>query len=53
MKIAMSVAYQGVAYCGWQAQVAHPSVQRAVEQSLSKMADHPVFVCCADRKSVV
>lgn len=49
MKIAMCVAYQGVAYCGWQAQVAHPSVQRAVERALSQMADHPVFVCCAGR----
>ncbi len=49
MKIAMTVSYQGVNYCGWQAQKTDPSVQRTIECALSQMANHPVFIYCAGR----
>ncbi len=49
MKIAMSVSYKGTHYCGWQAQEAHPSVQRTIEQALSQMANHPLIIQCAGR----
>lgn len=49
MRIALGVEYDGSAFCGWQFQDHSPSVQGAVEQALSKVADHPVRVFCAGR----
>jgi len=49
MRIAIGVEYDGSRFCGWQAQTATRTVQEAVEQALSKVADHPVRVVCAGR----
>ncbi|MBP9726718.1 MAG: tRNA pseudouridine(38-40) synthase TruA [Gammaproteobacteria bacterium] len=49
MKIAMCVSYKGTNYCGWQAQEAHPSVQRTIEHALSQMANHQLIIHCAGR----
>lgn len=49
-RLAMSLAYQGSAYYGWQAQIdSLPSVQRTVEKALSQVANHPILVSCAGR----
>jgi len=49
MRLALSVAYDGAAYCGWQRQSHSPSVQQVLEESLSKIADHPIHTYCAGR----
>lgn len=50
MRIALGVEYDGSRYHGWQLQEPGvPSVQRAVEQALGKVANHPVRVYCAGR----
>ncbi|ODN42195.1 tRNA pseudouridine(38-40) synthase TruA [Piscirickettsia litoralis] len=49
MRIAVSLAYEGGAYCGWQIQSHSPSVQEQVEKALSRVANHPVQVVCAGR----
>ncbi len=49
MRIALSVAYNGAAFCGWQRQSHSPSVQQDLETALSKIANHPVSVACAGR----
>lgn len=49
MRIALGVEYDGSAFCGWQFQDHSPSVQGAVEQALSKVANEPVRVFCAGR----
>ncbi|ARN75930.1 tRNA pseudouridine(38-40) synthase TruA [Oceanicoccus sagamiensis] len=50
-RVAMAVSYDGSAFHGWQSQrkpqVA--TVQEALEQALSKIADAPVIVQCAGR----
>ena len=49
-RIALGVEYKGTRYRGWQRQASGvPSVQQALEQALSKVADHPVSVICAGR----
>ena len=49
MRIALGIEYDGSAFSGWQTQEGVPTVQEAVEQALSKVADHPVAVTCAGR----
>jgi tRNA pseudouridine38-40 synthase len=49
MRIALGVEYDGSAFCGWQFQDHSPSVQGAVEQALSKVANTPLRVICAGR----
>lgn len=49
MKIAGCVEYDGSQFCGWQIQEGHPTVQSALENALSNVADHPVRVHCAGR----
>ena len=49
MRIALGIEYDGRPYCGWQFQDHSPSVQAAVEQALSSVADQPVRVICAGR----
>ena len=49
MLIACGVEYDGAGYSGWQAQPHAPSVQAVVEKALSKVANHPVQLCCAGR----
>lgn len=49
MRIAAGVEYDGSRFCGWQYQDHSPSVQAAVEQALSRVANHPVRIVCAGR----
>lgn len=49
MRIALSVAYDGSAYHGWQLQGALPTVQQAIEQALTQVAAHPVTVTASGR----
>lgn len=49
VRLALGIEYDGSAYCGWQTQSHAPSVQDAVEDALSVVADHRVRVTCAGR----
>lgn len=49
MRIAIGIEYNGLAYAGWQHQGHAPTVQQAVEQALSVVADQPVKVMAAGR----
>lgn len=50
MRIALGIEYDGSDFAGWQLQEGEVrSVQGAVEQALSRVADHPVRVVCAGR----
>ncbi len=49
MRIAAILEYDGAAFCGWQRQPHAPSVQAAVEDALSKVADVAVTVTVAGR----
>lgn len=46
---ALGIEYLGTPFNGWQVQPDRPSVQAALEEALSKFADHPVNVICAGR----
>ena len=46
---ALVMEYYGKNYCGWQKQFHTPSVQEAIEQALSQIADQPVNTVCAGR----
>src|SRR3984885_9207997 len=48
-RVAVGLEYDGGAYCGWQQQTGVASVQAALEQSLSRVADEPIAVVCAGR----
>lgn len=48
-RYAAGVEYDGSCFLGWQRQRQSPTVQACVEQSLSRVADHPVVVHCAGR----
>lgn len=49
-RIALGVEYKGARYRGWQRQASGvPSVQQALEQALSKVANEPISVVCAGR----
>lgn len=50
MRVALGVEYDGSGFRGWQAQQPGTrTVQTALEQALSKVANHPVRVVCAGR----
>jgi len=49
MKYALGLEYDGTHYHGWQRQPELNTVQRLVEQALTKVADHEVEVTCAGR----
>ncbi|TDJ36234.1 MAG: tRNA pseudouridine(38-40) synthase TruA [Gammaproteobacteria bacterium] len=49
MRIAGVVEYDGTAFQGWQVQEGTPTVQGAVEDAVSQVADHPVKVTAAGR----
>ncbi len=48
-KIALGIEYNGNRYHGWQKQQGNISVQKCLEQALSKVADAPIRVLCAGR----
>lgn len=48
-RVAMGLEYDGSAYAGWQVQPDRPTVQRVVEEALSRVADAPVTTVCAGR----
>lgn len=48
-KLALTVEYDGSAYCGWQRQAHSPSVQQHLEEALSFVADEPIELVCAGR----
>ena len=45
----LTVAYDGTAYCGWQAQKNGPSVQETLEEALSRLLGHFTRVTGASR----
>jgi tRNA pseudouridine38-40 synthase len=48
-RFAMGVEYDGSAFHGWQRQIGVRTVQEALEQALSAVADHQVGLRCAGR----
>lgn len=48
-RIVLGIEYDGSGFSGWQWQPHRHSVQQALEQALSKVANHPVTVMCAGR----
>lgn len=49
MRLAMGIEYDGRSFCGWQFQEDSPSVQQAVEQAVSFVANEDIRVICAGR----
>jgi len=49
MRIAAMVEYDGAGFAGWQRQRHARSVQAAVEEALSRVANEPIAVTCAGR----
>lgn len=49
MRIALTVEYDGSQFHGWQAQTGLRTVQQALENALSRVADEDVSVICAGR----
>ena len=49
MRYAGIVEYDGSQFCGWQRQSHAPSVQEAVERSISMIANHEIGIACAGR----
>ena len=49
MRIALGIEYDGSAFHGWQSQGEERTVQRVIEQAVSRVADHPSRVVCAGR----
>ena len=49
MRIALGVEYDGSRFYGWQTQPHARSVQRDLEASLAKVANHPLRTVCAGR----
>ena len=49
MRVALGIEYNGSRFSGWQRQENADSIQAAVEEALSRVADHPVKVVCAGR----
>lgn len=46
---ALGVEYDGTHFCGWQHQTGLRSVERAVVEALSQVADHSIAVTCGGR----
>lgn len=49
MRCALVIEYDGTDFNGWQVQPDAPSVQRSVEQALSRVADQEIKTICAGR----
>lgn len=48
-RIAVGIEYDGSGFAGWQQQAEAPTIQRAVQQALSRVCDHPVEITAAGR----
>jgi len=48
-RLALSVEYDGTAYCGWQIQPHAPSIQQSLNEAISRVADEPVHCVGAGR----
>ncbi len=48
-RYALGIEYDGSAYCGWQRQDHSPSIQQALEEALSRVADENVVVIASGR----
>jgi tRNA pseudouridine38-40 synthase len=48
-RIVLGIEYDGSGFSGWQWQPHRRSVQEALENALSKVANHPITVTCAGR----
>lgn len=49
MRIALGIEYNGHGYYGWQYQPGLPTIQGALEEALSKIANEPIYLFCAGR----
>ena len=49
MRFACGIEYDGCGFSGWQRQDHAHSVQEAVENGLSRVANHPIRIFCAGR----
>lgn len=48
-RLALTLAYDGASYPGWQTQPSHDAIQDHVERALTAIAGHPVGTICAGR----
>jgi tRNA pseudouridine38-40 synthase len=48
-RIAVGIEYDGSGFAGWQQQAQAPSIQRAVQDALARVCNHPVEVTAAGR----
>lgn len=48
-RIVLGIEYDGSQFFGWQSQIQHRNIQDALQQALSKIAQHAVTVQCAGR----
>ncbi|MBT8444772.1 MAG: tRNA pseudouridine synthase A, partial [Gammaproteobacteria bacterium] len=48
-RLALSVEYDGTAYCGWQIQPHAPSIQQNLNEAISRVADEPARCVGAGR----
>ncbi len=48
-KFALGISYDGSPFHGWQRQQSQQTVQQALEEALSRVADHPVRLAAAGR----
>lgn len=49
MRYFLELRYDGAAYCGWQRQPDHPTVQQTIEQGLATLLREPVAITGAGR----
>ncbi len=49
MRIALGIEYNGCGFYGWQVQHDLPTIQKILQEALSKVANEPIFLHCAGR----
>lgn len=49
MRIALGIEYNGCGFYGWQAQRGLPTIQKSLQEALSKIANEAIFLYCAGR----
>lgn len=48
-RVKLEIAYDGTAYCGWQIQPGHPTVEEAINKALSELLGEEIAVIGASR----